>query len=407
MVTGPGATGLDAAATAARIAFVLAKLRWMREQRIWPNGLRYLWTDAFAVCNFLSLAQITGEERYMDVAIRLVDQVHRVLGRHRADDPRAGWLSGLGTEEGAAHPTRAGLRIGKKLPERGPTDPFEDRLEWDRDGQYFHYLTKWTHALDQVARVTREPRFNTWARELAEVSHRAFCHGPPGRRRMFWKMSVDLSRPLVSSMGQHDALDGLVTCAQLEATAAELGAEGSGPDMTDLGADFATMVADRDLSTSDPLGLGGLLIDAARIVQLMPRDFPDGELLETLLTSVSERLPTFVRQGDLRRPAALRLAFRELGLAIGLRAIGLLAPGLRSAVASSVSRVAVLAKLEAIIPIGEAIESFWFDPAQQQSVTWSEHRDINEVMLATTLVPEGFLLLSKGKQRAQIQWDED
>ncbi|MGB5546454.1 MAG: hypothetical protein WBM74_07765, partial [Polyangiales bacterium] len=25
---------------------------------------RYLWTDAFAVCNFLGLAQATGEERY-------------------------------------------------------------------------------------------------------------------------------------------------------------------------------------------------------------------------------------------------------------------------------------------------------------------------------------------------------
>ena len=27
------------------IDYVLAKLAWMRQQRIWPNGLRYLWTD--------------------------------------------------------------------------------------------------------------------------------------------------------------------------------------------------------------------------------------------------------------------------------------------------------------------------------------------------------------------------
>ena len=39
------------------------------------------------------------------------------------------------------------------------------------------------------------------------------------RKRMYWKLSIDLSRPLVASMGQHDPLDGLVTCAQLEATA--------------------------------------------------------------------------------------------------------------------------------------------------------------------------------------------
>jgi hypothetical protein len=252
------------------------------------------------------------------------------------------------------------------------------------------------HALDQVARVTREPRFNAWARELAEVSHRAFCSGPPGRRRMVWKMSVDLSRPLVPSMGQHDALDGLVTCAQLQATAKELAAEGSGPDMTEMIADFATMVADRGLSTSDPLGLGGLLTDAARIVQLMPRHFSDGELLETLLASAHEGLPPFVRQGDLRRPAAHRLAFRELGLAIGLRAIGLFGPRFRGAAASRSSTGALLARLEAAVPLADAIESFWLDPSRQQSPTWSEHRDINEVMLATTLAPEGFLLLFRG-----------
>jgi hypothetical protein len=32
-------------------------------------------------------------------------------------------------------------------------------------------------------------------------------------------MSVDLSRPLVPSMGQHDALDGFITCTQLRTTA--------------------------------------------------------------------------------------------------------------------------------------------------------------------------------------------
>ena len=103
---------------------------------------RYLWTDAFAVCNFLGLARLTGEQRYTELALRLVDQVHHTLGRHRDDDPRTGWISGLSEREGEAHPTRGGLRIGKKLPERGPNDPIDEALEWDRDGQYFHYLTK-------------------------------------------------------------------------------------------------------------------------------------------------------------------------------------------------------------------------------------------------------------------------
>ena len=44
---------------------------------------RYLWTDAFAVCNFLELSARTGEQKYRDYAILLIDQVHRVLGRYR------------------------------------------------------------------------------------------------------------------------------------------------------------------------------------------------------------------------------------------------------------------------------------------------------------------------------------
>ena len=57
---------------------------------------RYLWTDAFAVCNFLGLYRQSGDEKYKDLALRLVDQVHNILGRHRQDDPRTGWISGLG-----------------------------------------------------------------------------------------------------------------------------------------------------------------------------------------------------------------------------------------------------------------------------------------------------------------------
>jgi hypothetical protein len=49
---------------------------------------RYLWTDAFAVCNFLGLYRQTGSEEYKNLALRLVDQVHNVLGRHREDEPR-------------------------------------------------------------------------------------------------------------------------------------------------------------------------------------------------------------------------------------------------------------------------------------------------------------------------------
>jgi hypothetical protein len=30
---------------------------------------RYLWTDAFAVCNLLALERVTGEGRYVELAL--------------------------------------------------------------------------------------------------------------------------------------------------------------------------------------------------------------------------------------------------------------------------------------------------------------------------------------------------
>ena len=126
---------------------------------------RYLWTDAFAVCNFIGLARETGEQRYAQLALELIEQVHHVLGTYRSDDSRTGWISGLDERDAEAHPTLGGLRIGKPLPERGALDPFDERLEWQRDGQYFHYSTKWMHALNQTARWTGQPRYNSWARE--------------------------------------------------------------------------------------------------------------------------------------------------------------------------------------------------------------------------------------------------
>ena len=41
----------------------------------------------------------------------------------------------------------------------------------------------------------------------------------------------------------------------------------------------------------------------------------------------------------------------------------------------------------------EEIEEFWRNPANQRTSAWTDHHDINEVMLATTLMPEGFLML--------------
>lgn len=361
---------------------------------------RYLWTDAFAVCNYLELARVTQEEQYLALALRLVDQVHHELARHRADDRRTGWLSGLSESEGEAHPTRGGLRIGKGRPERAAEEPFDQRLEWDRDGQYFHYLSKWMHALDQVTRVTGRRQPNVWARELAVTACNAFTYlpAPGGTPRMYWKVSIDLSRPLVASMGQHDPLDGYITAVQLRSTAANLSQSDAEPNLDAEAARFAAMLKGVEWATADPLGIGGLLADAYRVYQLRQQEaLKDEKLLEALLSAAFASLEYYGRSEEWRTSVHYRLAFRELGLAIGLHAVELM----RQTAQAQRPRASLAAAVQALTNfayIGREIESFWRDSEHQRADTWIEHRDINEVMLATSLAPAGFLVLRTPQQ---------
>jgi hypothetical protein len=47
----------------------------------------------------------TREEKDKQLALRLVAHMHHVLDRHRADDPRTGWISGLDEPESERQPT--------------------------------------------------------------------------------------------------------------------------------------------------------------------------------------------------------------------------------------------------------------------------------------------------------------
>jgi hypothetical protein len=255
------------------------------------------------------------------------------------------------------------------------------------------------HALDLVARSTREPRFNQWARELAQRAHRAFRYVPPGGGppRMYWKVSIDLSRPLVASMGQQDPLDGFITLAQLRATSEAFPAPGTGPQLDDEIADFAAMMKGRDWTTSDPLGLGGLLIDASVVQQLSGRGaLAKGQLVDELLAAALAGLTEYAREGEPSRPASTRLAFRELGLAIGLQAAERMQRALEQERGGSRSSPESRKRIEALLayaPLRARIESFWLDPEHRKAPTWTEHQDINEVMLATSLAPDGCLRL--------------
>ncbi|MDI6718228.1 MAG: hypothetical protein QMD46_01265 [Methanomicrobiales archaeon] len=358
---------------------------------------RYLWTDAFAVCTLLELFRRTQDAAFGNLALRLVGQVHHTLGRHRDDDPRCGWISGLSGREGELHPTAGGLRIGKPLNERSPGEAPDERREWDRDGQYYHYATKWMHALGRTARVFEDPTYIRWALELARTTHAAFVYAPPagGRKRMYWKMSIDLTRPLVAAMGQHDPLDGLVTYSELQLAARDVGASPQ-PALAAEIADMAAICRGMRWETSDPLGIGGLLFDAARIAQvIVAGGFRYGSLLESVAAAASSGLRAFAEGGTLHLPAECRLPFRELGLSIGLKGADLLRQHLvgenRESFPGSLQRR--VESLAAYAPLGEAIEQYWMDERNQETAAWIEHRDINAVTLATSLAPQGFLAI--------------
>src|SRR5438067_995017 len=155
-------------AVLSEIDYVVAKLDWMRAERIWPNGLRYLWTDAFGIMLFVSLYRELGEQRWLDQAEALVGDVERVLGRPR------------------------GIRIGEAP---------------DRDGQYFHYLAMWLFALACLGE--HEPAYREKGTRIAGDVHDPFVL--PGRG-VIWKMEEDLSAPYPGyGLGAMDAFDGYVS----------------------------------------------------------------------------------------------------------------------------------------------------------------------------------------------------
>jgi hypothetical protein len=248
------------------IGYVLDKLGWMRAERIWPNGLRYLWTDAFGLVLLVSLYQELEDERYLDEAEWLVAEVNRVLTRPR------------------------GIRIGE---------------EPDRDGQYFHYLAMWLYALAVLGRY--RPAYREQGVALVRQIHDAFVL--PGRG-VIWKMQEDLSGPYPGyGLGALDAFDGYVSYRLLD--------EG---ELAREIAEMRTLIertADTLVITQD-LGLGMML--------WLAHFFPEeawAKLQATRSLGVLDEM--WQAQGYFAREPYLprtRFAFTNYGVSVGLQAVG-------------------------------------------------------------------------------------
>jgi hypothetical protein len=255
---------------------------------------RYLWTDGFAVVNFLTLYNLTHGTRYLTFARNLITTVHRILGYTRDGTSR---LPGATDDE----PLKGGLRIGKH-DESGP----------DGDGQYFHYLTVWMFALNRFTFVTGEKWYNEQAISMAAAILPKFMTNRNAKRpRMFWKLSTDLSSPLVMSEGNLDPIDGYVTYKLLQAT--------HGAESEVLKEEIALLkkIVDTKVEgydSTDTLDLGMTLWTAHWLV-------PEEDWAVQLTCRALACLKRLIESRHFEQPTKRRLAFREFGTALGVRSV--------------------------------------------------------------------------------------
>jgi hypothetical protein len=246
--------------------YVLAKLDWMHAERIWPNGLRYLWTDAFGVVLYLSLYRELGDQRWLDKAEALVAEVERVLGRPR------------------------GIRIGEAP---------------DRDGQYFHYLAMWLFALARLGEV--KPRYRERGIEIARDTHPAFVL--PGRG-VLWKMREDLSAPYPGyGFGAMDAFDGYVSYRLL-------GEEALADEIAEMRALIERQY--RSLQIDQDLGLGMMLWLGHFFPQEDWAQIQIGRSLMALDGLWTDPPGYFARASY---APDVRIAFANYGVSLGLQAV--------------------------------------------------------------------------------------
>ena len=246
---------------------VIEKLRWMRKNRIWPNGLRYLWTDAFGVLLLTSLYLETGEASYIEEAEWVVKEVRRVLGRPR------------------------GIRIGE---------------EPDRDGQYFHYLAMWMYALGRLGKV--KPEYTEQAIDLVREVHPAFLIPGAG---VIWKMNENLTAPYQGSgFGGLDHFHGYVVYRTISPRllAREI------KDMKKLiDQTYRSLFMDQDL------GLGMMLW----MTHFFPKEpwaiLQRDQSLKTLENMWVDPPGYFCRHPNLRQ---VKFAFTNYGVSLGLQAVG-------------------------------------------------------------------------------------
>ena len=217
-------------------------------------------------------------------------------------------------------------------------------------------------------------KYAFWAAELLKAGNK-FIYSSGLGPRMYWKMSTDLSRPLVNGMGGHDPLEGLVCALSIKE---EISEEESG--IASVSHKFREMCKNKNWSTSDSLGIGGLLLST-----LKAAGFPDTKELPPsvrptrLLQDSINSLKDYVSIKETYEPVERRLAFRECGMPLGLKSY-------QGNKEKLIALEPTFEQLENYLFLAKEIEDFWLQPDHQEASTWTGHENINAVSLAASLV---------------------
>lgn len=305
---------------------------------------RYLWTDAFGVLSYISIAKRyetdnkpEEAQKYTQAANILIDVVHECLGKPRSSSPVDAMSPSTISPTGYV-----GLRIGK-VDTRQATD-----YGMHYDGQYWHYIDKWLFALSRCGR-------NEEARRLAKSVFPYFFdtgpHGTGHQGGIRWKLSVD-GTPPPQLHRAHASDDGLVALIVLTILQQQQRDVSTTADFTyEIQLLQASLENYRPQVTDDPLGWG---LDA------WYDEFLEGHPRRSALAKYAS--------SALDYEVHMTLPFRLYGAIIGARTAG------------------IGPCTDGLLTKALAYEQ------RAQATGYEEHSSINRVMLAMSLLCPGSVL---------------
>ncbi|KAI5803492.1 hypothetical protein DFH27DRAFT_652645 [Peziza echinospora] len=266
---------------------------------------RYLWTDSFAILDFVTLAYLSKYDNdqqqpspsplYLSLATRLLTYTTSILSTTHSGPPYTPLPNG-------------GLRIGKPTA-HGP----------DQDGQYYHYLLVYLFTLNRLSLATSHTSHNTRALHLAKHIHKHFtAHTSfPDRPHITWKLDETLSYPLSGGReGNVDPIMAYSVFRLLQSTGAA--AEKENVHLAPEIAVYESIVkrkVEHGWTSSDMLDIGMTLWSCHWFCGEEGEEWAD-MLCETAAECAETILNIKLKKPSLSSPS---LAFRDYGACLGLK----------------------------------------------------------------------------------------